>query len=189
MNKTIAVEEIEAFVESDYADRDIMHNLSHIHRLLKVATELAKNYDPDPQLLKLGAYFHGNIAVKAAEIRQFLKDQQLQQEEVDLVVQVAWESQKDTPAKTIEGKILHDAHLLEGGKTFMITKSLVTGTARGQSLEETLHYLEKKILGKFKCYLPESQKRYAEKEEYTRLFLKDLKNHLSISPAINQEKK
>jgi uncharacterized protein len=60
----------------------------------------------------------------------------------------------------------------------MITKSLVTETARGQSLEETLQYLEEKILGKFKCYLPELQRRYVEKEEYTRLFLQDLKNHL-----------
>jgi uncharacterized protein len=60
----------------------------------------------------------------------------------------------------------------------MITKSLVTGTARGQSLEETLQYLEEKILGKFKCYLPESQKLYAEKEEYTKLFLKNLRSSL-----------
>jgi uncharacterized protein len=60
----------------------------------------------------------------------------------------------------------------------MITKSLVTGTARGQSLEETLQYLEEKILGKFECYLPESQRLYAEKEEYTKLFLKDLRSNL-----------
>jgi uncharacterized protein len=50
----------------------------------------------------------------------------------------------------------------------MITKSLITGTVRGQSLEETLHYIEEKLLGQFKCYLPESQNRFAAKEDYTR---------------------
>lgn len=177
MNSIIAIEAVEAFVQSDYANRDIMHNLAHIYRLHRLAKEIASRYEHDPQLLLLGAYFHGTSACKEAEIRQFLEGK-LQPDEVDRVIQVAWESQKESQAETIEGKILHDAHLLEGGKTFMITKSLVTGTARGQSLEETLHYLEEKILGKFQCYLPELQRRYAEQEEYTRLFLQDLKNHL-----------
>jgi len=45
-------------------------------------------------------------------------------------------------------------------------------------LEAFMQYLEEKILGEFKCYLPESQKLYAEKEEYTKLFLKDLRSNL-----------
>lgn len=178
MNIVMMIEEVEAFVHPDYADRDIMHNFAHIDRLRKLAKDIAKSYKHDPDLLELGAYFHGNISFKEAEIRQFLKDKQLEQHEIDKVVQVTWESQKESQAETIEGKILHDAHLLEGGKTFMITKSLVTGTAHGQSLEETLQYLEEKILGKFECYLPESQKLYAEKEEYTKLFLKNLRSNL-----------
>ncbi len=178
MNIVMMIEEVEAFVHPDYIDRDIMHNLAHIDRLRKLAKEIARSYKHDPDLLELGAYFHGNISFKEANIRQFLKDKQLQQHEIDKVVQVTWESQKENHAEIIEGKILHDAHLLEGGKTFMITKSLVTGTARGQSLEETLQYLEEKILGKFKCYLPESQKLYAEKEEYTKLFLQNLRSNL-----------
>lgn len=177
MISVIAIEAVEAFVQPDYANRDIMHNFAHIHRLYKLSKEIANRYEHDLQLLALGAYFHGTFACKEAEIRQFLEGK-LQPDEIDHVVQVAWESQKESQAETIEGKILHDAHLLESGKTFMITKSLVTGTARGQSLEEKLHYLEEKILGKFQCYLPELQRRYAEKEEYTRLFLQDLRSHL-----------
>jgi uncharacterized protein len=178
MNKMITVEEVEAFVRPDYVGRDIMHDLTHIHRLQRLAKEIAINYEHDSHLLELAAYFHGNIAFKESEIRQFLKNKQLRQNEIDRVVQVAKESLKESHAETVEGKILHDAHLLEGGKTFMVTKSLVTGTARGQSLEETLQYLEGKLLGKFECYLPESQKLFAEKEDFTRLFLKDLRSNL-----------
>jgi uncharacterized protein len=172
------IEEVEEFVRSDYIDRDIMHNLSHIHRLQKLAKKIARSYEHNSLLLELGAYFHGNISLKENEIRRFLTDKQLQQHEIDRVVLVAWESQKENQAKTIEGKILHDAHLLEGGKTFTIAKCLVTGTARGQSLEATLQYMEEKILSKSRCYLPESQILYTEKEEYTKLFLEDLKSNL-----------
>ncbi len=178
MNSIINIEEVEIFVRSDYANRDLMHNLSHIRRIRKLATEIAQSYEHSSQLLNLGAYFHGNISFREAEIGQFLKDKQLQENEIDRVIQVAWESQKESDAQTIEGKILHDAHLLEGGKTFAIVKSLVTGTARGQSLEETLQYIEQQILGKFMCYLPELQSLYAEKEEYTQLFLQDLRSNL-----------
>ncbi|GAA6623991.1 hypothetical protein NUACC26_098160 [Scytonema sp. NUACC26] len=69
MNVVIAVEEVEAFVHSDYAGRDLMHNLSHIHRLRKLAKEIARSYKHDPQLLELGAYFHGNISLKRGETR------------------------------------------------------------------------------------------------------------------------
>ncbi len=34
---------------------------------------------------------------------------------------------------------MHDAHVLEGGKTYLIVKTLITGSVRGQSLVDTLH--------------------------------------------------
>jgi len=38
----------------------------------------------------------------------------------------------------MEGKILHDAHMIEGGKIYLIVKSLITGSVRGQTLEQTI---------------------------------------------------
>ncbi len=96
------------------------------------------------------------------------------------------ESHKEAEPKTIEGKILHDAHLIEGGKTFMIVKSLITGALRGQTLQETIEYIEKNLLGKFRCYLPEAQKLYKEKEKFTQEFLKELKTSLSYLKPSNK---
>jgi HD superfamily phosphodiesterase len=62
MNRVIEIKAVESFVQSDYADRDIMHNLAHIYRLRELAQEIASNYEHDPRLLELGAYFHGTIA-------------------------------------------------------------------------------------------------------------------------------
>ncbi|PKL78684.1 MAG: hypothetical protein CVV27_02990 [Candidatus Melainabacteria bacterium HGW-Melainabacteria-1] len=169
---------LEAFVAPDYVGKDIMHGWAHIQRLLRLARQLASDYSHDPEVLELGAYFHGNIYAREDEIRRFLTETKLPAEQIERVVQAAYESQTDARPESIEGKLLHDAHLLEGGKTFMITKSLVTGTARGQSLEATLAYIENHVLGKFQCCLPESQALYAEKEAYTRDFLSELKSQL-----------
>ena len=59
-----------------------------------------------------------------------------------------------------------------------ITKSLVAGTARGQTLEETMCYIEERVLGQFRCSLPEAQRRYEEKERFARKFLADLRRSL-----------
>lgn len=174
----ISLEEAEDFVRQDYAEKDIMHNLDHIRRILKAAQKIGENHIYDSQMLTLGAYFHGVIYKKEKEIREFLKNKGFSQDETERVVKIAWESQKDSRPETAEGLILHDAHLIEGGKTFLITKSLVTGTARGQNLEETISFIEQNLLGKFKCYLPEAQEIYEQKELFAREFLDDLKNNL-----------
>lgn len=165
-------------MRTDYEVKDVMHNLSHIRRILREAQKLAQTYACDSELLMLGAYFHGIIQSKENAVREFLKEKGMSQMRIDNAVQIAWDSQKESEPKTAEGTILHDAHLLEGGKTFLITKSLVTGTARGQSLEETISSIEKNTLGKYKCYLPEAQKIYEEKERFVKDFLADLKSNL-----------
>ena len=174
----LTMNDVEAFVQKDYEAKDVMHNLSHIRRVLRVAERLAQAHACDPELLMLGAYFHGVIYSKENEVRDYLKEKGVSQGRIEKAVQVAWESQKGSEPGTVEGTILHDAHLIEGGKTFLVTKSLVTGTARGQTIEETISYMERNILGKFKCYLPEAQKVYEEKERFAKDFIADLKGDL-----------
>lgn len=41
---------------------------------------------------------------------------------------------------------MHDAHVLEGGKAYLIVKTLITGSVRGQSLVETLDFMERNVL-------------------------------------------
>ncbi|MBX2872992.1 MAG: hypothetical protein KTR30_12850 [Saprospiraceae bacterium] len=67
-------------------------------------------------------------------IRHFFASTGVSLDVTDLIIEVAWESQKEERPTTPEGLLLHDAHLLEGGKYFEIIKSLITGSVRGQSL-------------------------------------------------------
>ncbi|HYE08855.1 MAG TPA: hypothetical protein VEF53_01600 [Patescibacteria group bacterium] len=165
------------FVSPFYENKDIMHNLSHIERMITCAKMLIQEHGlkVDENIIIYGSYFHGFIYRDEELIKDFLREEDLSEEYVGRIVLAAWESQKDEDAKTSEGMVLHDAHLIEGGKTFLIVKSLVTGTARGQKLEETIDYIECNILGKGKCYYPLAQELYREKEEYAREFMRELR--------------
>ena len=128
----LTVAEIEAYVASDYAAKDEMHNLAHIRRVHALAQEIGGHHPHDAEPLMLGAYLHGIIYDEGREddIRRFLQNAHLMPKRIEQAIQIAWESQKEGVPDTIEGRLLHNAHLLEGGKTFIIVKSLVTGTAR-----------------------------------------------------------
>ncbi len=169
------------FVKPYYEDKDIMHDLSHISRVLIYVEKLLKtrNYEADVDTLKYAAYFHGFIYNSEEKIVEWLKCEKLSSKMIDKIITVAWESQKDEAAQTLEGKILHDAHMIEGGKTYLIVKSLITGSVRGQTLEKTIEYIENNILGKGICYLPEAQIIYYQQQEFAKDFVKDLKEGLA----------
>jgi uncharacterized protein len=176
------IQQLRDFVSPFYVHKDLMHDLGHIERVLQMALSLSEPYEHqvNKELIIYGAYFHG--VIRSTEIHeqiiQYLKSQELNQNEIESIIQVALESQKEEIPQTLEGKILHDAHLFEGGKTFLIVKSLITGSLRGQSLEETVQYIERSILDQFTCALPENHQIYKEKEEFARQFLNDLKPYL-----------
>jgi uncharacterized protein len=171
---------LKEFVSHYYMDKDIMHDLSHINRVIKRAENLKKDFDCDFDLICHGAYFHGFIYKKEDEIRAWLRDHEYKPDQIKNIIKVAWESQKNQNAESIEGKILHDAHMIEGGKTFLITKSLITGSVRGQSLEETIKYIEDNILDQGMCYTNAAKEVHKEALAFAKVFIDDLKEGLYL---------
>ena len=167
-------------IRSYYESKDIMHNLSYIDRVLKYVEELLKagNYKMNIDILTYSAYFHGFIYNNEQNIIDWLKTQQITTDSIEKIINVAWESQKDEIATTLEGKILHDAHKIEGGKTYLIVKSLITGSVRGQDLYQTIKYIEENVIGKGVCYLPEAQTIYLKQQDFAKGFIYDLNEGL-----------
>ncbi len=165
------------FVEPYYADKDIMHNMWHIELVQKMINRILSHcdYKVDEECLKLATYFHGFIWKDEEKIRKWLLEQNYNEKMISKIIKIAWESQRSEIPETIEGKILHDAHVLEGGKTYLVVKTLITGSVRGQSLIETLNYMEKNVLNQNKCYLPETIPLCDEMNHYTNDFFVDLK--------------
>ena len=166
------------FVKPYYADKDIMHNWWHIELVQKMIDRILakRDYEVDEECLKLATYFHGFIYSDEKKIRQWMHKHSYSDEMISKTVKIAWESQRSETPETIEGKILHDAHVLEGGKTYQVVKTLITGSVRGQSLVDTLKYMEKNVLNTNKCYLPETIPLCEEMNRYTNDFFADLKD-------------
>lgn len=168
------------FIEPYYIDKDIMHNMWHIELVQKMTKKILSKTDYliDKEALELATYFHGFIYKDENKIIEWMSSQNYNEETISKTIKIAWESQRSEVPETIEGKILHDAHVLEGGKTYLIVKTLITGSIRGQSLLDTLEFMKNNVLDKNKCYLPDTIPLCEEMNKYTNEFYRDLINDI-----------
>ena len=169
---------LEDFLRADYAAKDTMHDLTHIRRVYRAAESLAGlselAYDTD--VLLIGAYLHGVVYIpeREREARSFLRTNGVSQPVIDRAVTAALESQTDARPQSAEGMLLHDGHLLEGGRSFLLVKTLVTGGARGSALADIVAFWERQVAGRFQCVLPAAQARYDEQEVFARSVFEEL---------------
>jgi uncharacterized protein len=164
-----------------YSAKDTMHDLSHIERIRARALEFAESRPCDLDVLQLAAYFHGFVSGREEEVRDALSRWGVSPDGVEQVMTVAKESSKRADPASPEGQLLHDAHLLEGDDNWLITKGLVTGTARGQTLTETVSFLQKHWReSKARCCFPENQRPYEERVARAIAYMDNLAAELTI---------
>ena len=79
------------FVKPFYEKKDIMHNLSHIERVLKYVDKLINiRLDAiDKEIVTYAAYFHGFIYSHENTIRGWLKSQNISEDCISKIVKVA----------------------------------------------------------------------------------------------------
>ncbi|MFC1494336.1 hypothetical protein ACFL6W_03555 [Thermodesulfobacteriota bacterium] len=95
------VDRLLEFVTPLYANKDTMHDLSHIRRIHRKAIELTKDVDCDPQSLEIAAILHGIIHCQENSIRQFLLDTGLEEAKVEKLISISLDSQKDSSVLSI----------------------------------------------------------------------------------------
>ena len=175
------INRLKTFSAPFYEGKDMMHSLWHIELVHKAVCHIIKagKYKVDADFLMAATYFHGFINAHEGDIRAWLSAEGFVENDIEKIITIARESIASAVPETLEGKILHDAHLIEGGKVYMVTKCLITGSLRGQTLPETIAYVEENILGARTCYLPETIPLIEEASEFTRLFIADLKAGLA----------
>jgi len=160
------------FIKPYYEGKDIMHDMWHIELVERQVNKILKlvNYEIDYEKLSLAMYFHGFIYRDESRIREWLRQNGYEQNEIDQIVAISWESQRGAVPETLEGKILHDAHVLEGGEAYTVVKTLITGSVRGQTLKETLEFMKNHVLGANQCYLPETMPLCDKMNQFTNDF-------------------
>jgi uncharacterized protein len=178
---------LEDFLRADYASKDTMHDATHIRRVHRAAERLALDTGTayDPLLLLIGAYLHGVVYIpeREREARAFLEGAGVPPAVIDRGVAAAWESQTDAAPLTTEGMLLHDGHLLEGGRSFLLVKTLVTGAARGSTLADIVAFWNRHVAGQFRCALPLAQQRYDEQEAFAQAVFAELARNAGLDTA------
>jgi len=188
--QSLTEEALEAFFGADYAAKDTMHDLTHVRRVHRAAVRLAAVAGQvcDRQVLLVGAYLHGIVYLPDRErlARRLLQDAGMPEALIERAVQAAQESQTDAEPRTPEGIVLHDGHLLEGGRAFLLAKTLVTGAARGSTLSEIIAYWDQHVRGRYRCALPVAQARYEEQQAFAQAAFDELTRDAGLdagSPA------
>ena len=174
-------EEIVPFAKSFYDQRDSLHGWQHAERILYWAKKIWKNYlgSIDRGLIYIGAMLHGPINDDRDSVKTWLISLDLPSKTVSRIINIADESQSKSVPESLEGKILHDAHTIEGGAYFRFLKPLLTGTHMQQPLDATLEFIEHNVVDKGYVYLLESEAFLAEQELMAAKLLKELKTELN----------
>ncbi len=174
------IDKLVEFAAPFYKDKDLMHGLSHIELVIKYVDKIIAwgGYEIDYEKTIIAAYFHGFIYSHEDEARKWLKEQNFTPDDIDFILKVANESLRSEIPSTLEGKVLHDAHVIEGGEVYLLTKCLLTGTARGQTLMETIDYIEAHVIDNNKCYLPETIPILEKANKFAKDFIIKLKQDL-----------
>ena len=108
----------------------VMPDIELVERQMNKIIE-AGHYSVNYEYLYLALAFHGFIYSVEQKIRDWLCEQGYAGDVIDQIVKISPESQRPEIPETLEGKILHDAHVLEGGKNYTVVKTLITGSVRG----------------------------------------------------------
>ncbi len=152
-------------LEPLYSKKDPAHGLGHIRRLYAKSVLFSKKLKADRRVLGLGAALHGVVDERRPEAEQLLLMASIPAGLLENGVTAALESKADAVPETDEGKILHDAHLCEGGDDFLAVKSLATASFRGYPLTESYAWVSENILknSKRRCYTKKGKAEYARK--------------------------
>lgn len=176
----LSTQELLKFVSPYYESRDSMHNLEHIGLVIKTIDKIiqAGEYTVDYEALIYAAHFYGVIRNWEREICSWLEFRNMPPDKIEKIIRITSESSNSEIPTTLEGRILHDAHQVEGGKVYFITKCLITGTLKGQTLLETIQYIEENVLHKGDCYLPETKPIWDEANHIAEIYINELKKEI-----------
>ncbi len=167
----MTINELANFVAPYYDKNDILHNNAHTKRLVKMVNKIIDNggYKNEVRYDNVicAAYLH--VMVKNEEEKAFnwLVSQGVSEPQARDIIEVAKRGQRDGRPDTLESKILHDASILEGGKTYALTRYLIFGYKNNLGIDKTISYIENSIIPSLRCYLPWTQQQLEEYKAYT----------------------
>lgn len=157
----MTINDLANFVAPFYDKKDILHNNAHTKRLVKMVNRIIEKegcrntvrYDN----VICAAYLHVMVKTESETALEWLMSHGVSEPQARDIIDIARRGQRDGRPDSLESKILHDAFILEGGKSYAMTRYLIYGYKNNLGIEKTLSYIENTILPSLRCYLPWTQ--------------------------------
>ena len=163
----MTINELANFVAPYYDKKDILHNNVHTKRLVKMVNKIIEQGGYKSQVrydnVICAAYLHVMVKNEEERALNWLISEGVSEPQARDIVEIAKRGQREGRPDSLESKILHDAYILEGGKSYAMTRYLIYGYKNNLGIEKTLSYIENSIVPSLRCYLPWTQ---AQLEEY-----------------------
>lgn len=178
----MTISDLSAFVAPYYDKKDVLHNNEHTKRLIKMVDRIIEKggYKNDIAYDNIicAAYLHVMVKTDEALALRWLKEQGIGSSHAEDIVEIAKRAQRDARPNTLESKILHDANILEGGKSYFAVRYIIYGNYNGISIKRMLDNIENTIIPSLRCYLPVTQEMFEESKAYALNFVEQLREDI-----------
>ena len=180
------LKKIERFAFDKVKNNDILHRTSHIERVVKNCSILARKEKADFKICKAAALLHDIGRSKGSKnhaetgekmTKKFLKKLKLDENIIEQICYAVLKHNKNLPNKTIESKVVHDADNLDALGSFGFIRLIMDGSCiKEMNFNESIEYtlIEQK---KFARWLQTKSARKIAKEKMREVekFIKHLK--------------
>ncbi len=178
----MTINDLANFVAPFYDKKDILHNNSHTRRLVKMVNKIIdkggyKNEVKYDNVI-CAAYLHVMVKNEADRAFEWLVSHGISEPQARDIIDIAKRGQRDGIPNSLESKILHDAYILEGGKSYAFARYIIYGYKNNLGIKKTLNYIEDSILPSLRCYLPLTQKMLQEYKEHVEDCVEEMREEL-----------
>lgn len=166
----MTVNDLANFVAPYYDKKDILHNNAHTKRLVRMVNKIIDKCgckdDVKYDNVICAAYLHVMVKNEEGRALDWLMSHGVSEPQARDIIDIAKRGQRDGRPNSLESKILHDAYILEGGKSYAMTRYLIYGYKNNLGIEKTLLYIENSIIPSLRCYLPWTQEQLEEYKDF-----------------------
>lgn len=171
----MTINDLAQFVAPYYEKNDILHNYRHTKRLVKMVNTIIENggYKNEVRYDNVicAAYLHAMVKHEEERALSWLMEHGVSEPQAEDIIDIAKRGQREGRPNSLESRILHDAYILEGGKSYAMTRYLIYGYKNNLGIDKTLTYIENSIVPSLRCHLPYTQEKL---EEYKAFVLRNV---------------
>lgn len=157
-----------------------MHDYRHIRRLRLQAGKLCRALGIPIKDIAMAIYYHNLTDKQKQELDHFLMAYGYEKNQLEKLRRLETKMERTQVPTTQEEKVIHDCHILEGGKYFFMIRTLIADSHDGKNIQQTLQKLEEEIIPSTKCYLPLTREKLKEQHKVAKDIIAELRENLPI---------